>query len=643
MLKLHRHPDNPIILPSISNEWEKGGAFNGSVTKKGDEYIIAYRAMTPKKFYLDANIQVSSIGIAKSSDGVHFHDHSQLVKPEEEWERYGCEDPRITFIDGKFYIFYTALSGYPFSADNIKVAVAISSDLQTIEERHLVTPFNAKAMGLFPEKVHDKYVAFLSADTDKPPAKIGLAFLEKIEDLWNKDYWDNWYKNLDKNTLPLLRHSRDQIEAGAVPVKTREGWLLLYSLIGNYYSNDKIFTIEAALLDSDNPLRIKKRTENALLTPQEEYELYGNIPNVIFPTGAQILDEDLYVYYGAADTTCAVATCKLEELLSSMRFHHNDDPHSPRVRFERYANNPLLEPIEEHGWESKAVFNPAALYEDNKIHILYRAMGEDNKSVIGYASSTNGVTIDERLPYPIYTPREPFEMKIKEGNFGCEDPRVVRIDDTFYICYTAFDGGENPPRVALSSIKVSDFMNRHWEWDRPILISPPTIDDKDATLFPKKINNKYVFLHRINDDIWIDFVDDLKFNEGKYLDGEILLHTRVDHWDHKKIGIAGPPIETSKGWLLLYHGIDESNTYKVGACLLDLNNPDVVLSRLSYPIFEPEEKYEKEGIVNNVVFPCGNIVKNDTLYIYYGGADKVLAVASMNMNILLDELSKYQI
>jgi predicted GH43/DUF377 family glycosyl hydrolase len=150
-------------------------------------------------------------------------------------------------------------------------------------------------------------------------------------------------------------------------------------------------------------------------------------------------------------------------------------------------------------------------------------------------------------------------------------------------------------------------------------------------------------LHRINDDIWIDFVDNLEFKDGHFLNGAILMHTRVDHWDHHKIGIAGPPIETDKGWLLLYHGITEDKFYKVGACLLDLNSPDTLLSRLSYPVIEPEEKYELEGIVNNVVFPCGNVVINDTLFIYYGGADKVLGVAKMNLKLLLDELSKYQI
>lgn len=643
MLKLQRHPSNPILLPSITNDWEKGGTFNGSVVKKDDMYYMAYRAMTPKGFYLDANIQLSTVGIAKSTDGVSFTDHFQLITPTEEWEKYGCEDPRIIYMDGKFYIFYTAIGGYPFGAHNIKVAVAISKDLKTIDEKHLVTPFNAKAMGLFPEKINGKYVTFLSANTDIPPAKISIRTFDSIEDLWDHDGWSKWYEKLDEHTLPLLRHNRDQIEAGAVPVKTESGWIFIYSLIRNYYTNDKVFTIEAALLDSNNPMNINARTSNSMLMPEEEYELFGNIPNVVFPTGAQIIEDDFYVYYGAADTSTGVAVCKLPDLMHALKPKQKEVPNNPEIRFERAAENPILEAVSERKWESMAVFNPAAVYENGKVHILYRAMGEDGMSSVGYATSTDGVKIDERLPYPIYTPREPFETKLKEGNFGCEDPRVVRLDDRFYICYTAFDGGVNPPRVAFSSIDADDFLNRRWNWDSPILISPPNIDDKDATIFPKKINDKYVFLHRIKDDIWIDFVDNLKFENEHYLDGSILMHSRVDHWDHVKIGISGPPIETEKGWLLLYHGITDDKFYKVGAALLDLNNPDTVLSRLSYPIFEPEEKYEKEGIVSNVVFPCGNVVIGEDLFIYYGGADKVLGVAKMNLQMLLDELSKYQI
>jgi len=135
-------------------------------------------------------ISMSVIGHASSDDGIEFDNRLPFIVPEESWEKYGCEDPRVTKLDGKYYIFYTALSEFPFRAEGIKVAVAISKDLETIEERHLVTPFNAKAMAMFPEKINGKTVVIFGVNTDNPPAKIAIAEFDKEEDLWNEKIWN---------------------------------------------------------------------------------------------------------------------------------------------------------------------------------------------------------------------------------------------------------------------------------------------------------------------------------------------------------------------------------------------------------------------------------------------------------------------
>src|SRR5665213_1381797 len=152
-MKLTRSTTNPILLPSQQHPWEAIAAFNGCVIKNNDTFHMLYRALSDKQIVNKNKLQVSSIGYAQSNDGIHFEKHTQLSQPQETWEIYGCEDPRITFMNGKYYIFYTALSTFPFGPDGIKVALAISKDLQTIDEKHLVTPFNAKAMSLFPEKI----------------------------------------------------------------------------------------------------------------------------------------------------------------------------------------------------------------------------------------------------------------------------------------------------------------------------------------------------------------------------------------------------------------------------------------------------------------------------------------------------------
>lgn len=641
MISLTRAAENPILLPSNTSEWEKKATFNGCVTLRDDLVQMVYRAQSATIYYQGHSLSLSTIGHAQSKDGVHFTDHKQLITPEYVWELFGCEDPRITYFEGKYYIFYTALSNYPFNASGIKVGLAISSDLKTLEAKHLITPFNAKAMVLFPEKINDKIVAILTANTDLPPGKIALAYFDRMEELWDDNYWKRWYAYLDDHTLPLLKNPNDQVEVGAVPLKTEKGWLFIYSYIKNYHTDQKEFGIEAVLLDPKNPSSILTRTEKPLLIPDAEYERFGEVPNIVFPTGAIIQGDILSVYYGAADTSTAIARCNLTELLKEMGAAEKANKLiSPKqITVKRFEENPILTPLPESPWENKAVFNPAAVYEDHKIHIIYRAMSSVNQSVFGYAASMDGYHITERLPDPIYVPREVFEKNIKSGYFGCEDPRITKIGDRLYMLYTAYDG-EHPPRVAITSIALNDFLNHKWHWAIPKLISPPEIDDKDACIFPKKCRGKFVFLHRLQTSIWIDYADDLHFYEGKYLGGNVLIQPRPDKWDSGRIGIASIPIETEKGWILLYHGIDQNRNYNISACLLDLHNPFKVLSRLDYPILKPEMHYEKDGLVPNVVFPCGSIVKDGKILIYYGGADTVIAVGTIELNKLLNTLLK---
>ena len=333
---------------------------------------------------------------------------------------------------------------------------------------------------------------------------------------------------------------------------------------------------------------------------------------------------------------------------------------------DRFEGNPILEPETTHSWESKAVFNPAALYEGGKVHIVYRAIGDTDISVFGYASSVDGFYIDERLPEPIYVPREPFEGSgllssmpsyhqrtyvptedesyesyVSGGGWGgCEDPRLTRIDDRIFMTYVAFDG-YSPPRIALTSIHVNDFLAKNWQWKKSVLISLPGVVNKNACILPERINSKYVILHRIFPNILVDFVDDLDFDgTTRWLKGEFKIQPRASYWDSRKIGAGAPPIKTADGWLLIYNGVDERDPsrYKIGAMLLDLKAPTKVLFRSKEPILEPLAWYENEGWKSGVIYPCGTVVIEDRLLVYYGGADKVACVASAKLGELLDQL-----
>jgi predicted GH43/DUF377 family glycosyl hydrolase len=642
MIKLQRSPKNPILIPDTEKSWEAHGAFNGSVVEHEGTYHMVYRALSEPKINQGVEMRVSSIGYATSTDGVTFGEHKLLIEPTEDWEIYGAEDPRITFMDGKFYIFYTALSVFPFAAYGIKTAVAITRDFITFE-KHPVSTFNAKAMALFPEKINGKYAALITINTDLPPAKISLALFDTEEEIWSPLYWQEWHDNVNDHTIHLLRDLNDQVELGSAPIKTKDGWLVIYSYIKKYMTDDKEFYFEAMLLDEKDPHRILARTEYSLLSPEEDYELYGDVPNVIFPSGALAKDGQLHVYYGAADTRVAVASCSLNDLLADMQNQKREPDLTvktdPKRKFVRFEGNPILEPIIEFDWQAQGVFNPASVYENGIVHIIYRAQALDGTSYMGYASSKDGFHIDENLDYPIYIPRKDFEMKPHgQGNSGCEDPRITRIGDRYYVTYTAFNG-ISAPRVAMSSIKVSDFLAKNWIWDEPKLISLAGVDDKDACIVEGKKPGTYLAFHRLGDSIWLDITDNIEFNETLCLAGEILAQPRRDKWDNVKLGIAGPPLETDKGWLLIYHGVSEPGFYyKLGAMLLDYDNPMKILARTDYPIFEPETPYEKVGVVNNVVFPCGAVVINGIIYMYYGGADQVIGVATMPLNNLVNLL-----
>jgi beta-1,2-mannobiose phosphorylase / 1,2-beta-oligomannan phosphorylase len=629
-----RCEQNPILSPDPSLLWQARAVFNASVLKHGKYLKLLYRAEGQEQEYEGLTRRLSTIGYAEASDACEIKTTRQFIVPSESWDKHGCEDPRVTKIDDQYLIFYTGLSSFPPDASSIKIGLALTQDFKKITAKHLVTPFNAKAMVLFPEKIGGKYLAFLTVHTDQPPANIVYIAFDTLEQIWDQAYWQKWYSHYQDYILPIERLNTDHIEIGAVPVKTDDGWILVYSHIQNYQDPDeRIFGIEALLLDLQDPTRIIGRTEEPFLTPQLEYETKGIIPNVIFPSGAIIEKDELWVFYGGADTVVAMAKIRLESLKSYLK----QSSYQAIPKFKRYHKNPIIKPTEAEPWRGQAVFNSAAIYAGDRFHLLYRAMSHDNTSTIGYASSQDGFKFDVIAHEPAYIPRMEFEHKTAENGFsGCEDPRLTYLDGKFYMFYTAYNGA-NPPQVALTSIEEDDFLKNRWIWSEPILISDPTTDNKNACLFPKKIYKKYVILHRaLGNDIAIDLVDNLDFKEGSWLEKEGAISPRPGSWDSAKIGIAGPPHETEAGWLLIYHGVSQfDKNYRLGYILLDRDDPFKVLYRSPYPILEPVETWEKDGIVNNVVFSCGSILKDNQIFLYYGGADKVMAVATLPLQDLL--------
>ncbi len=320
-------------------------------------------------------------------------------------------------------------------------------------------------------------------------------------------------------------------------------------------------------------------------------------------------------------------------------------------------------------FENQAVLNPTVLRKGEVVHMFYRAVREGNNSTIGYCKLDGPMNVVERLDKPVLEPEHDYEKK------GLEDPRIVELDGTYYLFYTAYDGKNALAAYAESKDLVSfekkgvvspqmsydeaeDFFRRSRlklkekyfffeSYYKDVMGDDVLLWEKDAFIFPKRINGRMAFMHRILPDIQIAYADDLgQLTNGYWRDylshlSENLL-LRSKYWyESRNIGGGAVPVETSEGWLLIYHAVedaDEGKVYHASAALLDREDPQKVIGRLSHPLFSPTEDYEKTGDVNNVVFPSGAAVFDDRLYVYYGAADKRIAVASVDLDELLEEL-----
>jgi predicted GH43/DUF377 family glycosyl hydrolase len=239
----------------------------------------------------------------------------------------------------------------------------------------------------------------------------------------------------------------------------------------------------------------------------------------------------------------------------------------------------------------------------------------------------------------VYVPREPYEGKRgnPDGNSGCEDPRAALLDDRVFICYTAYDG-VSATRGAISSISLDDFLLHRFDtWSTPTLLTPEDVNDKDVCLFPERINGSIAIVHRIDPNICLDLSEHLppQHEVNRCIE---LMGRRPGMWDATKVGVAGTPHKLPQGWLFIYHAVGADHAYRIGAALLN-DDATVVLARTNAPILEPVVGWEKEGVIGNVVFSCGHIIRDDILYLYYGGADTALGVATLSVSELMNRLT----
>lgn len=340
------------------------------------------------------------------------------------------------------------------------------------------------------------------------------------------------------------------------------------------------------------------------------------------------------------------------------------------IRLNRTTNNPVLSPLPASSWEGLAVTNPAVWQnpDTGEVLMLYRAAGADpeHRVYFGLARSLDGLHFERVSEEPVFGPSaDGFDA-------GCvEDPRIVKIGDWFYVTYASrpFPPGQYwlpgeereylPPEVpedfpwiyrnnatATGLALTRDFKT----WIRAGRMTNPTADDRDVYLFPEKIGGFYHMIHRPMNwtgpdygtafpAMWISRSEDLLH----WTESKILAQARGDDWESRKIGGNTPPIRTREGWLTLYHAVGPDGKYRVGALLLDLDDPFRVRYRTVDWLLQPEESYELDGFYPGVCFPCGKFVRAGILFVYYGGADRHACLATVELDALLNDMKRHPI
>jgi beta-1,2-mannosidase len=303
--------------------------------------------------------------------------------------------------------------------------------------------------------------------------------------------------------------------------------------------------------------------------------------------------------------------------LASASFTHD----LPFGSWTRASNEPILSP-QGATWESAGTFNPATVFHEGKIVMLYRAQDASGTSRLGYAESMDGFHFT-RHPEPVLSPETDYE---KDG--GVEDPRLQKFGDTYYLTYTGYNKKDAQLCLATSRDLI------HWE--RKGVILPAHKGNwnkgwtKSGAIVPEKMNGKY-WMYWLGtaadktDQMGLSYSDDLIYwTEATQTPA---LPRRPGMFDSRVVEPGPPPILTKKGIVLIYNGADDHLVYRAAVAVFDRNDPRKILYRSDTPIFAPEKEWERVGQVPNVIFVEGMVRQGNRWLFYYGGADKYVGVA----------------
>jgi predicted GH43/DUF377 family glycosyl hydrolase len=715
MPTLFQKSPTPVLAPTPDSSWSSGALFNPGACGEDGRVHLLFRAIPAGYDRVDYEGEdayegdfgfedyVSYIGYATSTDGLHFDRHPEpFIRPDRPFDRFGVEDPRITTLDGRCYITYTALSAPAFGTeDGVRIALASTDDFETVEKHGVIgPPMRDKDAVLFPRRIGGRIAMLHRIAPD-----IQLVWFDDVDELLDPPaaLWQDHLATLDEHVIlrPARTWEAKKIGAGPPPIETDEGWLLVYHGV----DHDHVYRAGLALLDLDDPRRVIARTQRPVLEPEFDFEREGDVDNVVFPSGAVVLDGTLHLYYGAADRVIGHAEALLHDVMASLRepeqraglLHRvyltslgrswnpgNDGVAQgrsiatpPPVHPERlHGGQPVLEPEPEHDWESRVVLNPAAvlveqgpaldammqtwaLDESEQVRLreaggacvmLYRAQGVSRNghapSALGLAVFTPTLDLVHRRLEPVLRPEAPFH------NLGVEDPRCTQIGETYYLYYTGYftpsDGRGGRTQICLAT--TQDFVD--WTLCGPVEGDLNAVNNKNAALFPEPVDGRYLLLHRPMEGprpmaiYWAE----AERPEGPWTSRGLLAASyRYQDFALSWIGAAGPPVALGGGrFLALYHQghftFEGTREYDLAAMLLDANDRERPVQSRIEPLMRPTGALEQVGDpelgVDNVVFSCANYRWGDDLIVPYAAADSRIFGARISLAALVSALEE---
>lgn len=297
--------------------------------------------------------------------------------------------------------------------------------------------------------------------------------------------------------------------------------------------------------------------------------------------------------------------------------------------FNKYKDNPIITPDYKLDYEKECTYNPCAIVHRDKIYLIYRAEGQygDYISNLCLATSKDGYNFTKYKKNPVIRPTRPEEKR------GCEDPRISKIGDTFYLTYTAYKNfnKEGGYKIALSLATSKNCIT--WKKHGVILNNI-----KSGYIYPKKVNNEYLMF--VGDsNIWVAKSKNLK---NWKLDKNPFLKPRKKYFDSKLVEVGPPFIQLKDKLMMIYNSANDDLVYAPSFLILDRKNPTKILYRHTKPILTPDEQFERWGKVNNVIFAEGLVEYKGKYFLYYGGADKCVGIATTSVSVIARHFAKYE-